>query len=119
MPDEEKTPVTVITGFLGAGKTTLLNYILKEQKEWRIAVIENEFGTEQPRARPPPLRVPPLRDADSGHGRGRRRRRRPQCPRRVLAGNREAAPHLPRDIWGPTTYSIISAMLEPTTHTAS
>jgi len=44
VPDEEKTPVTVITGFLGAGKTTLLNYILKEQKEWRIAVIENEFG---------------------------------------------------------------------------
>ena len=46
VPDEEKTPVTVITGFLGAGKTTLLNYILKEQTEWRIAVIENEFGTE-------------------------------------------------------------------------
>lgn len=30
-PDEEKTPVTVVTGFLGAGKTTLVNYILKEQ----------------------------------------------------------------------------------------
>ena len=34
------TQITVITGFLGAGKTTLVNYILKEQKEWKIAVIE-------------------------------------------------------------------------------
>lgn len=31
-------------GFLGAGKTTLVNYILKEQKDWKIAVLENEFG---------------------------------------------------------------------------
>lgn len=31
VPDEEKTPVTIVTGFLGAGKTTLVNYILKEQ----------------------------------------------------------------------------------------
>ncbi|CAM9831427.1 unnamed protein product [Scytosiphon promiscuus] len=44
VPDEEKTPVTVVTGFLGAGKTTLVNYILKEQREMKIAVIENEFG---------------------------------------------------------------------------
>lgn len=27
-----------------AGKTTLVNYILKEQNEWKIAVLENEFG---------------------------------------------------------------------------
>ena len=38
------TPVTVVTGFLGAGKTTLVNYILKEQREWKICVLENEFG---------------------------------------------------------------------------
>jgi len=38
------TPITVVTGFLGAGKTTLVNYILKEQNEWKIAVLENEFG---------------------------------------------------------------------------
>mmetsp|Transcript_9230 Transcript_9230/g.13085 ORF Transcript_9230/g.13085 Transcript_9230/m.13085 type:complete len:346 (+) Transcript_9230:54-1091(+) len=38
------TPITVITGFLGAGKTTLVNYILKEQNDWKIAVLENEFG---------------------------------------------------------------------------
>lgn len=42
--DSELTPLTVITGFLGAGKTTLVNYILKEQREWKIAVLENEFG---------------------------------------------------------------------------
>ena len=41
---EDKTPITVVTGFLGAGKTTLVNYILKEQNEWKIAVLENEFG---------------------------------------------------------------------------
>jgi len=38
------TPITVITGFLGAGKTTLVNYILKEQRQWKICVLENEFG---------------------------------------------------------------------------
>ena len=42
--DSTLTPITVVTGFLGAGKTTLVNYILKEQKEWKIAVLENEFG---------------------------------------------------------------------------
>lgn len=41
---EGLTPITVITGFLGAGKTTFVNYILKEQKEWKICVLENEFG---------------------------------------------------------------------------
>ena len=44
IPDSEKTPVTIITGFLGSGKTTLVNYILKEQKDWKICVVENEFG---------------------------------------------------------------------------
>ena len=44
IPDSEKLPVTVITGFLGAGKTTLVNYILTEQHGKKIAVIENEFG---------------------------------------------------------------------------
>ena len=41
---KDLTPITVITGFLGAGKTTLVNYILKEQREWKICVLENEFG---------------------------------------------------------------------------
>ena len=41
---KDLTPITVITGFLGAGKTTFVNYILKEQREWKICVLENEFG---------------------------------------------------------------------------
>jgi len=39
-----KTPVSVITGYLGAGKTTLLNYLLKNNKGKKLAVIVNEFG---------------------------------------------------------------------------
>lgn len=37
-------PVTILTGFLGAGKTTLLNYILKQQHDYKFAVIINEVG---------------------------------------------------------------------------
>lgn len=44
MKEEDKLPVIILTGFLGSGKTTLLNYMLKEQREKKIAIIENEFG---------------------------------------------------------------------------
>ena len=45
-PQEPDIPVTILTGFLGAGKTTLLNRILSENHQYKIAVIENEFGPE-------------------------------------------------------------------------
>jgi len=41
---DEPVPVTIFTGFLGSGKTTVLNYLLRGQREKKIAVIENEFG---------------------------------------------------------------------------
>uniref|UniRef100_A0A6U5NI70 CobW C-terminal domain-containing protein n=1 Tax=Calcidiscus leptoporus TaxID=127549 RepID=A0A6U5NI70_9EUKA len=43
--EADKLPITVVTGFLGAGKTTLVNYILNEQQDKKICVIENEFGS--------------------------------------------------------------------------
>ena len=42
--DEDKIPVTILTGFLGSGKTTFVNYLLKENHGKKIAIIENEFG---------------------------------------------------------------------------
>lgn len=39
-------PSTILTGFLGSGKTTLLKRILRENHGQKIAVIENEFGSE-------------------------------------------------------------------------
>jgi len=42
---ENRTPCSILTGFLGAGKTTLVNHILQGKKHgMKIAVIENEFG---------------------------------------------------------------------------
>jgi G3E family GTPase len=42
--NNQRTPVTIITGFLGAGKTTLLNQILAQKNDTRFAIIENEIG---------------------------------------------------------------------------
>ena len=40
----EKTPVTVVTGFLGSGKTTVIRHLLENPQGKRLAVIVNEFG---------------------------------------------------------------------------
>jgi len=42
--DDDRLPVTILTGFLGAGKTTLLNKLINKHPENKFAVIENEFG---------------------------------------------------------------------------
>ena len=42
--DDDRLPVTILTGFLGAGKTTLLNHLIKTNPGSKFAVIENEFG---------------------------------------------------------------------------
>jgi len=44
MEAADRTPVTVLTGFLGSGKTTLLNGWLRSPELSNAAVIVNEFG---------------------------------------------------------------------------
>ena len=39
-----RTPVSIITGFLGSGKTTLLNRVLQDPAMAGAVVIINEFG---------------------------------------------------------------------------
>lgn len=44
MPGLEKTPVTIVTGFLGSGKTTLIRHLMTHPQGKRLAIIVNEFG---------------------------------------------------------------------------
>lgn len=44
MLHENKTPLTIVTGFLGSGKTTLLSNVLKDKSFAGTSVIINEYG---------------------------------------------------------------------------
>ena len=44
MTNDNRIPVSVLSGFLGAGKTTILNRILTARASKDIVVIINEFG---------------------------------------------------------------------------
>lgn len=41
---KQKTPVTLITGYLGSGKTTFMNELLKMKSDKKVAIVVNDMG---------------------------------------------------------------------------
>ena len=46
IPDAEKLPVTVITGFLGSGKTSALKNLLENRDGIKVGVIVNDVAAD-------------------------------------------------------------------------
>jgi G3E family GTPase len=44
LEQDNRLPVTVLSGFLGAGKTTVLNHILNNRQDRKVAVIVNDMS---------------------------------------------------------------------------
>ena len=44
LDQDNRLPVTVLSGFLGAGKTTVLNHILNNRQDRKVAVIVNDMS---------------------------------------------------------------------------